>query len=576
MDLENEKIDNLVARLDELVRWRPGGDGSYQDPNSALSRIQGKTNHVVMGRRGSGKTRLLSELSREAEEKDVLVIKFGVEEAKELAYPDILIQILRSFVESFHSRLTEKPDLLTKDWFLGYSQKVTHPVNEYIKGKKRKELLPKVEKLRDRLNALLEESDEIDAEYQRSESGEKSEELGIGGGVEKSGKDARFNRTTREMSSESRTSLARQKENKKEKVERLLLDFKDLMEGVAEHFGSCIFFVVDDFYFIRRIDQPPVIDYIHRICKDSSSFLKIATIRHRSQLYEEKDLRRGVVAGHEAQVVDLELPLGRLDSINRFLKALWRGVCEEVGIEDPESIFKGQGFEQAVLASGGVPRDFFGVVKTSISISRERNEDSVGKMRVNEAAQQYAEDTKMPELQVDTEEGSGVERELRDLMLFDIVRFCRDIKKKNCFHINKDALDAEPGIKRLVDLLVDARLIHLITDNTSNSKRAGRYSAYFLDVGLYAHPQRRGENSIDEVAFWVRDDAGRLKNLERSPVYQPRKYGQLEELARRVRDKEVDLKDAILSGSIDMSDTDGKTQDMIDQLKLEMPVTTDE
>lgn len=81
-DLEGEKFDSLVARLDELVRWRPGVGGSYQDPNSALSRIQGKTNHVVMGRRGSGKTRLLSELSRKAKDQDVLVIKFGVEEVK--------------------------------------------------------------------------------------------------------------------------------------------------------------------------------------------------------------------------------------------------------------------------------------------------------------------------------------------------------------------------------------------------------------------------------------------------------------------------------------------------------------
>jgi hypothetical protein len=529
-----------------------------------------------MGRRGSGKTRLLSELSEKAGEKNVLVIKFGVEEAKELTYPDILIQILRSFVESFHKKLTQKPDPLTKEWFVSHSQKVLHPVNGYIRNRNKKDLLPKVENLRNRLNTLLEESEEVDAEYQREEIQENNIGTDVKVSADAGSSIAGFNRNSQASSSESRQSTSKQKENKKEKVERLLLDFKELLEGIAGHFDSYVFFVVDDFYFIRRADQPPVVDYIHRICKDSSSFLKIATIRHRSQLYEEKDLRRGVVAGHEVQIVDLELPLGRLDSINRFLKALWRGVCEEVGIEYPESIFKGEGLEQAVLASGGVPRDFFGVVKTAISISRERNEDSVGKMRVNEAAQQYADDTKMPELQVDTEEGNGVERELRDLLLFDIVRFCRDVKKKNCFHINKDSLDAEPDIKRLVDLLVDARLIHLITDNTSNAKRAGRYSAYFLDVGLYAHPQRRGENSIDEVAFWVRDDAGRLKNLERSPVYQPRRYGQLEELARQVRDKEVDLKDAILSGSVGDDTSGGKTREMIDQLKLEMPMATDE
>ena len=34
--------------------------------------------------------------------------------------------------------------------------------------------------------------------------------------------------------------------------------------------------------YIRKLDQPPVADYIHRICKDTRAFLKVATIRHRS------------------------------------------------------------------------------------------------------------------------------------------------------------------------------------------------------------------------------------------------------------------------------------------------------
>jgi len=98
----------------------------------------------------------------------------------------------------------------------------------------------------------------------------------------------------------------------------------------------------------------------------------------------------------------------------------------------------------------------------------------------------------------------------------------------------------------LVDALVDARLLHLISDNTSNARRTGRFAAYLLDVGLYGHPQRRRERAVDEVRFWERDDAGRLKNLERSPVYPIRSVRELEDGARHAEERGVDIQKALL------------------------------
>ena len=205
----------------------------------------------------------------------------------------------------------------------------------------------------------------------------------------------------------------------------------------------------------------------------------------------------------------------------------------------------GGGLNKAVLASGGVPRDFLGIAKASVIIARERNEQAVGKRRINEASRQ-TEETKFPELRVDV----GENEELVNLLLYDIVRFARDEKRKNCFHIDIDRLTHLPEIHNLLDALVDSRLLHLITDSTSNARRAGRFAAYLLDVGLYGHPERRGEKAVEEVKFWVRDASGRLKNLDRSPVYPLRTFDEMKEKAALISSGKLPLKDYLLPPTI--------------------------
>lgn len=540
--LKTPEIDALLTRLDELVRWRPGASGKYQDAQGALARIQGAANHVVMGRRGSGKTRLLDELRKRTKGENTLVIAFGAEDYKELTYPDILIQILRSFLREFEDALAVEAEFLSKEWWAGVRRAFSHPIATRRKRDAKRRLLAEVRKLQKHLDGLLTEADELSALYvaktRDSTKREEAASASLGAGAAES--DVKTATSAAEESEQERR--LEQREFKRTKVERLLGDFKHLLTGVCRHVGGTVILAVDDFYFIRRADQPAVIDYIHRICKDTDAFLKVATIRHRTQLSERDEVTRGVVAGHEIQPIDLELSLGHFDSIQHFLEAIWVQVCAEVEINAAQEIFMGEGFSQAVLASGGVPRDFFGVVKAAIQIARERNDAAVGKLRVNEAARRYTEDTKLPEVQVD----APGDREVRDLLLYDIVRFARDQKRKNCFHVDIERLAQHPDVQRLLDSLVDGRLVHLITDTTSNARRAGQYAAYLLDVGLYAHPQRRGDNAVEEVLFWHRDDAGRLVNLQRSPVYQIRTIGELRAASEEIGLDPDDINAALL------------------------------
>ena len=561
--ISDELYARLLTRLDELVRWRPGEPGQYVNPHDHLDRVSASANHVIQGRRGSGKTRLLDELARLQGERDhATVITVGMEDYKQLNYPDILIQVLLAFLNKFRKRLNPRPELLSVSWWKRYVCAVIHPLNAYRLHLSAKALTAKVDTLMADLADLYSQSETRSAEYaERAESEEGSRIAGsaktnmIGVSTDASKRDA-----------QSRSVRFRQLEMKREKVERLLPAFKTLLNDVAHHLSTRVMLAVDDFYFVRRGDQPAVIDYIHRICKDGAAYLKVATIRHRSNLFRRGQVTEGVVPGHEVQVIDLELSLGQLDSVVRFLDKVWMNVCEEVSVTDPKEMFKGAGFHQLVLASGGVPRDFFGIASLALTIARERGEDAVGKLRVNEAARAYAEGTKIPEVL-----GIEPEEQERNLLLVDLLRFARDDKRRNCFHIDIDQLDNNPEIRGLLDALVDARLLHLITDNTSNARRAGRFAAYLLDVGLYAYPQRRGDRAIAEIAFWERDDNGRLQKLGRAPVYPVRTIAEIR-AAVDALDSEA-VKKAVM---IDEDENPGVAEGFLGQLEMVLPTVAGE
>jgi hypothetical protein len=538
--LFDSEIEHLLTYLDELVRWRPGSQGRYLENGSALRRVRGNANHVVLGRRGSGKTRLLDELKRVAGSDGAAIVFFQAEDFKELTYPDILIQLLRAFLRELKRIVLTRrsiPPAHRANW-LAF---VRHPISVQRHRRESRRLLKECEELEVRLERMLEESDETTTETTRSRSTSKTDELSAG--IANDLIEAAAN--GRRESSGSEARVVRQKELKRIKVERMLGDFKRLLNEVCEHVGKRLVLAVDDFYFIRRDDQPAVIDYIHRICKDTKAYLKVATIKHRSNMYEQGDVIRGVVTGHEIQQIDLELPLGDYEAIKKFLSSLWEQACSDAGFATKERVFLGVSFDQAVLASGGVPRDFFGVVKTAISLAKERLEGSVNKRRLNEAARKYTEDAKLPELRGDLNRVDDDFVAANGLLL-DVTYFCRDLKRKNCFQVDLATLEERPQVRRLLDLLADSRLIHLIADNTTNNKEKGRYAAYLLDVGLYAHPERRAGRAVSEVKFWRRDDVGRLGELNRVQVYPLRQYPDYRRMGVKAAEGVEDLKDLLL------------------------------
>ena len=62
-----------------------------------------------------------------------------------------------------------------------------------------------------------------------------------------------------------------------------------------------------DFYHLQRENQPFIMDYIHRLCKDLPLYFKVATLRHASVLYAERGGQPvGAQERHDYQPINID------------------------------------------------------------------------------------------------------------------------------------------------------------------------------------------------------------------------------------------------------------------------------
>jgi hypothetical protein len=265
--------------------------------------------------------------------------------------------------------------------------------------------------------------------------------------------------------------------------------------------GGDAFLFLDDLYHIPRRNQAQaqVIDYFHRIGKGNHLWIKIGTIRHRTQWYINGDPPIGAKIGDDIGEIDLDLTLERYSNTRGFLSKILDTFMHDSGVIRDDILTEGA-FDRLVLASGGVTRDFLGILRRSVLIGRERGDTArgpkVGVEDVNGAAGEY-DSSKREELSRDTlDESQRLEEEFTR-----IGSFVKDYSNANVFLMDKDLPDAEIAP---IEELVDLRLIHRVKNSVTVGDRPGKkYEAFMLDVSQYTASRKKRE--LDIIEFWRPD-----------------------------------------------------------------------
>jgi hypothetical protein len=288
---------------------------------------------------------------------------------------------------------------------------------------------------------------------------------------------------------------------KREKVEflrRHILDYQSIFDDMADVSAGASYLFLDDLYHIARAEQPKVLDYFHSVAKGHQLWLKVGTIRHRSDWYIHGNPPIGMKIGDDAEEIDLDLTLEKYDLTKKFLLSVLDNFLREVGMKSDE-ILTDDAKHRLILASGGVARDFLSILRRSIEIARERcggpRGPRIGTEDVNIAAGEY-DTSKRAEFKRDVYDNE--ENKLNEV--FGRVRqFCLEVAGSNCFLIDKDASgDFVEAIHELVDL----KLLHLIRSRvTLKESAAGRvFEAYMLDLSQYAGSRKR--RGLEMIEFW--------------------------------------------------------------------------
>lgn len=478
------ELRKLLTYIEENLRASPSAGMEFVDARQFRDRLTSSQNHVVFGRRGAGKTTLVTATRDQNEHIDVYL---NLEDYKDITFPNIVIRVVLELFEALLSELQ-----LKYPWY-----------KPSLKARRiKRELKVSIVEL---IQFLSDPDDEIQ---------EINETASFAHGLNASVKTSSTTSGTTTSRNKSRSVSRKLPKVKLDHLRIKLSDYKKMLHSVSTLLSSQpIFLFLDDLYFVLKHVQPDLIDYFHRLTKGTELFLKVATIKHRSKLYRrDQSQYTGAELGHDIFEVDMDYTLDNFEELQSFMRQLLENAISKsnasIVVDD---MFAGDGFSQLCLASGGVPRDFLSLFVTLAEDLRKEN-DAIGKVAVNEAAISKI-GSKLESMKMDSGDDDGI---LGDY-LSRLRRYVYRGKRTNAFLLAKEDLEIHPHIRQAVRELVDLRLIHLLDDNTSKLPSDGRrYEAYILDIGLYENSRPRNFTQIEPGQA---DEVGRRDKLRASPVF---------------------------------------------------------
>lgn len=485
---QEKDLSRLRKTIQESLRVQRGSADAvnYIDTGSVLSDVMTKQNHVVFARRGCGKSLLLHQSARRLGD-DVQAVYLNCEDFKRHSFPNVLIEILDSLFGELEKHLT--------GWF--------------GKRKKSREL---VQGIRRELAALRSKEDLLESDVRTTKSAESKESLDaqIGGGT--LGATTKIGATSTEGRREEVERRYRLRSDKLRELDNWLPRLKSQIREFFEVSTSVkvVLLQIDDLYHLKREDQPFVVDYVHRLCKDVPLFFKMATLRHASVLYVDRDGQPiGAQERHDYQPINIDYTFSDFTKTRKQNKLIFHEFGRLSGMSDSEidGLFKGQGFDRLVLAGGGVPRDVLSLFLEVLEDVQANGDGRIGKDDVRNLSRANFE-RRIEELKHDAQAG---DQETLIKGIYVLREFCLK-RQTNVFMISERDLQQRDDFRSLIYRLLDYRIIHNAATALTHKSHEGTFQAFAIDIGCYAH-LRKLQGKFNEIDLSSLDDRDRLRSV---------------------------------------------------------------
>jgi hypothetical protein len=464
--MDTNKLSRLRTVITENLRVQRGGADPvpYIDVGNVLGDVAARQNHAIFGRRGCGKTLLLHHSAANLPE-EIKPIYLNCEDFKKHSFPNVLIEILDALFGELEKHLT--------GWF--------------GRKKRSRELIADI---RTQLKELRRKEDHQEKDIRELKATEAKETLKAGVVAAVVGTKLGV---TDDLFEYARLETERRYKVNEDKIHELNTWLPRLKSEIREFFENslvvkAIFLQIDDFYHLAQADQPLVIDYIHRLCKDLPLYFKVATLRHATTLYVDRHGQPvGAQERHDYQPINIDFTFADFSRTVDQNQKIFREFGRLAGIIDPSEIdglFKGEGFERLVLAGGGVPRDCLSLfLEVLNSVQPPSGDGRIGKDDVRILSRANFE-RRIEELKQDSE---GREQGTLIKGIYVLRQFCVVERKTNVVLVSEAVLQQNSRIRALLYRLLDYRIIHSAGSALTHKSQPGTYHAFVIDIGCYAN-----------------------------------------------------------------------------------------
>ena len=511
--LNSTEVDDILVLCEEVMRATPQGAQRFIEPApGVLSRAKSQQHNMIFGRRGSGKSSLLRKTAADLTIDRRPIAFVDMETFKGHTYPDVLISVLIKSLHEFESWLNSaatNPATKTSFWKKLFGTKPNRPPFD------RK----KTSELSSRLRTLI---TNLEQQLTLPEKSEKEEKEALTSGHQLSGQLSgkgdfgyiKIETTTTGQTSgnHNRETISRYISHKVEYLHQNIIHFQKFFKDLSVVSDGPSFLILDDLYHIRKSDQADVIDYFHRIAKGNGMWLKVGTIKHRSQWYRHSDPPVGVKLGDDAKEINLDVTLEKFETLKDFLKKILTNLIEEKSKFPLKDLINATALDRLIIASGGVARDFIGIFSNSIGIARNRGAShhrgsKIGAEDVNAAAGEY-DPNKREEFKLDSAE----DRDALEAAFQRLVNFCTERSKCNVFLVSQKLTGST---RDAIDQLIDLRLIHPVKSRVTLKKGAAGelFEAYMLDLSQYTASRKVHDFHMIDLSSSQKDEEIRRSSL---------------------------------------------------------------
>jgi hypothetical protein len=256
---------------------------------------------------------------------------------------------------------------------------------------------------------------------------------------------------------------------------------KRTLAQITKAIGGNAYVFLDDFHLLNYDEQPGVLHLIHAALKGANGWLKVAGLRSLLNYYSVS-ARVGLQVPGDAQLIPLDLTLENPERAESHLRAILENFLKAVGYAVSSAVLPPAAFKRLAWANAGVPRDFLQMFGRAIDHAR-RNRHSVVTLSDVNAGIGESGQRKMDELAQDARNSQG-----------ELVEFLSSIEEL-CLekdHINAFLVRSEDSRERkLIHVLSDLRLVHLISQSITPDRAGERYEAYIVDYSLFTGFRRR-------------------------------------------------------------------------------------